>query len=128
MSTTFRVTVIDDDPVVRQLVQVVLQLGAGWEVATAASGIEGLQLVRESVPDVVVVDRMMPNMSGDEVCRRLKEDPKTAGIPLVLLTGREQMDDAEVESMGAAGVIFKPFDPDTLAARICELCGLGTNG
>ncbi len=122
MVVPFRVVLIEDDPDLRKLVQATLQFTAGWEVSTAADGAEGIEAVRRLRPNAVVVDIMMPGMDGYEVCRRLNEHPDTAGIPLVLLTARKQVDDARVEAAGVAGVVFKPFEPDELASRIRELC------
>ncbi len=127
MTPPFRVVLIDDDPDLRQLIKVTLEFTAGWEVATASNGAEGIELVRKLNPDAVVADVMMPVMDGYEVCHRLKQDPRSATIPVVLLTARKELDDALIESSGAAGVLFKPFEPDELAARILQLCG-GTNG
>ena len=118
---------VDDDPDLRQLIKVTLEFTAGWEVATASDGAEGIELVRKLKPDAVVADVMMPGMHGYELCRRLTQDPQTAGIPVVLLTARKELDEAQIESSGAAGVLFKPFEPDELAARIRQLCG-GTDG
>ena len=127
MTPPFRVVLIDDDPDLRQLIKVTLEFTAGWEVATAGNGADGIELVRKLNPDAVVADVMMPGMDGYEVCHRLKQDPRSATIPVVLLTARKELDDALIESSGAAGVLFKPFEPDELAARILQLCG-GTNG
>ena len=127
MTPPFRVVLIDDDPDLRQLIKVTLEFTAGWEVATAGNGAEGIELVRKLNPDAVVADIMMPEMDGYEVCHRLKQDPRSATIPVVLLTARKELDDALIESSGAAGVLFKPFEPDELAARIRQLCS-GTNG
>lgn len=127
MTPPFLVVLIDDDPDLRQLIKVTLEFTAGWEVATAGNGAEGIELVRKLNPDAVVADVMMPVMDGYEVCHRLKQDPRSATIPVVLLTARKELDDALIESSGAAGVLFKPFEPDELAARIRQLCG-GTNG
>jgi len=96
-------------------------------VATAADGTEGIEAVRNARPDVAVVDIMMPGMDGYEVCRRLKQDPQTADIPVVFLTARKELDRARMEAAGAAGVVVKPFDPDQLASELRALCeGEGT--
>jgi two-component system phosphate regulon response regulator PhoB len=124
MRTALRVVLIDDDADLRKLVKLTLEYTAGWQVATAAAGEEGIELVRAIRPDVVVVDFMMPGMDGYEVCRRLKRDPETAGIPLVFLTARKELDEAKIREVGALGVVVKPFDPDELAVRVCELCGI----
>ncbi len=115
--------VIDDDADLRRLVQVTLEFTAGWAVAVAADGAAGLALVRAEAPDAVIVDLMMPGMDGYEVCRRLKQDPATATIPVVFLTARKRLDEAKVRAVGAAGVLFKPFELDDLAAQIAALCG-----
>jgi DNA-binding response OmpR family regulator len=65
---------------------------------------------------------MLPGMDGYAVCRALKADSATAAIPLVLLTARKEIDEAAVRSVGAAGVLFKPFNPDDLADQIRALC------
>ncbi len=127
MTRPFRVVLVDDDPDLRQLIKVTLEFTAGWEVATASNGADGIELVRKLNPDAVIADVRMPVMDGYEVCHRLKQDPRSAMIPVVLLTARKELDDALIESSGAVGVLFKPFEPDELAARIRQLCG-GTNG
>ena len=126
MTPPFRVVLIDDDPDLRHLIKVTLEFTAGWEVATASNGADGIELVKKLNPDAVVADVMMPMMDGYEVCHRLKQDPRSVAIPVVLLTARKELDDAQIEASGAAGVLFKPFEPDELAARIRQLCG-GTN-
>ena len=65
---------------------------------------------------------MMPEMDGYEVCRRLKADPATAGIPVVLLTARHDLDEHRIAETGAAGVLLKPFQPETLAQQVRDLC------
>jgi two-component system OmpR family response regulator len=125
MDTAFRVVLIDDDPDLRRLVKLTLEFTAGWEVFTAADGAEGMEVVREVKPDVAVVDYMMPGMDGYEVARRLRGDPQTAAIPIVFLTARKELDDAHIKESGAVGVVVKPFDPDSLADQLRELCGPG---
>jgi CheY-like chemotaxis protein len=125
MAGSFQVVLIDDDPDLRKLVKLTLEFTAGWDVTTAADGGEGLEAVRRVKPDVAVVDFMMPGMDGYEVCRRLKQDPETAGIPVVFLTARKELDQAKVEEVGARGVVVKPFEPDQLAERLLGLCGGG---
>jgi CheY-like chemotaxis protein len=122
MADTFRALIIDDDRDLLLLVQKTLEFMAGWEVVTAGSGSAGIALARSAVPDVVVVDVMMPEMDGYEVCRRLKADPATAGVPIVLLTARRDLDQRRLTAAGAAGVLLKPFQPDQLARQLRELC------
>ena len=123
METAYRVVLIDDDPDLRKLVKLTLEFTANWQVSTAADGAEGIDVVRTVKPDVAVVDIMMPDMDGYEVCRRLKADPETADIPVVFLTARKELDEAKVKACGALGVVVKPFEPDLLAEELKRLCG-----
>ena len=122
MADSFRALVIDDDRDLLNLIGRTLEFTAGWSVQTAPSGAAGIELARGSPPDVIVVDVMMPEMDGYEVCRRLKADPGTAGVPIVLLTARRDLDQSRVEGTGAAGVVFKPFEPGELARQVRALC------
>jgi DNA-binding response OmpR family regulator len=123
MGASFRVVLIDDDPDLLKLTRLTLELTPGWEVTQAADGAQGIDVARTVKPDVVVVDLMMPQMDGYEVCRRLKAEAETAGIPVVLMTARRELDEAKLQEVGAAGVVFKPFEPDELAPRVRELAG-----
>src|SRR2546426_504444 len=82
MADTFRALIIDDDPDLLRLVQRTLEFTAGWDVMTAGSGAAGIELARRTTPDVILVDVMMPEMDGYEVCRRLKADPATGTVPI----------------------------------------------
>ena len=119
----FRALIIDDDLDLLMLLRRTLEFTAGWEVHTAASGAAGLELAGSISPNVVLVDVMMPEMDGYEVCRRLKTDPASSRIPVVLLTARREMVQERVDSAGAAGVLYKPFQPTELARQIQDLCG-----
>lgn len=121
-SPSVRAVLIEDDADLRRVVQLTLQFGASWSVTTAPDGPAGIDAVRRTQPDVVLVDLMMPGMDGYEVCRRLLADAGTAGIPIVLLTARQNLDPERVRASGARGVITKPFDLDTLAPSILSLC------
>jgi CheY-like chemotaxis protein len=123
MSSPFRLVLIDDDPDLRKLVKLTLEFTAGWQILAAAGGAEGIELVRRHRPDAVLVDLMMPEMDGYDVCRRLSADSATAAIPRVLLTARREVDEDRMREVGAAGVVLKPFDPDDLARQVRELCG-----
>jgi CheY-like chemotaxis protein len=119
----FRAVIIDDDHDLLTLLRRTLEFTAGWEVHTASSGAAGLELAAGVSPDVVLVDVMMPEMDGYEVCRRLKASPATSHIPVVLLTARREMIPERVDTAGVAGVLYKPFQPAELARQIRELCG-----
>ena len=121
MDEAIRVVIIDDDPDLRSLIKLTLEFTAGWEVTSAEDGASGIEAVRSVEPDAVVVDLMMPRMDGYEVCRRLKADPDTRHIPVVMLTARKQLDQQQLSDSGAAGVVFKPFEPDELAGQVQAL-------
>ena len=122
MADAFRALIIDDDPDLVSLIQRTLEFTAGWQVQTAHSGAAGIALARNAPPDVILVDVMMPDMDGYEACRQLKADSATADIPVVLLTARRDLDERLLAGTGAAGVLFKPFQPLDLARQVRELC------
>jgi CheY-like chemotaxis protein len=89
-----------------------LELAAGFEVRTAASGEEGLREAAAWQPDLILLDVMMPGMDGPTVLKKLQAIPETASIPVVFITARTQAQEvAALQSLGARGVIAKPFDP-----------------
>lgn len=118
--------VADDDDLLRTIVEHKLS-SRGWRVLVAADGIEALRLVRERSPQVVVLDAMMPGPDGFEVLRRLKEDPATAGIPVIMLTSRKLEDDiVRALELGASDYLVKPFIPGELALRVQRLARGGS--
>jgi DNA-binding response OmpR family regulator len=109
-----RVLVADDDPIILRLLEVNLGL-EGFAVETAGRGEEALTRARELGPDVIILDVMMPGMTGYDVAARLKEDPATAAIPVIFLSARTQEEDrARGRELGVAAYITKPFDPGEL--------------
>jgi two-component system, cell cycle response regulator len=106
-----RVLVVDDDPLILEVLKTVLDLEE-FDVVTAADGEAGLQSLRQQRPDVVVCDVMMPGIDGLEVCRRIKADPATADLPVVLLTARDRAEDRVAgEDAGCDAYLTKPFSP-----------------
>ena len=122
MAASFRALIIDDDRDLLTLIRRTLEFTAGWDVQTALSGAAGIALARATPPDVILVDVMMPEMDGYEVCRRLKADSATASVPVVLLTARRDLDERLLAGTGSAGVLLKPFQPQDLARQVRELC------
>jgi CheY-like chemotaxis protein len=119
-----RVLVVDDDDVIRQLISVNLEL-EGFEVATAIDGQDCLDKVKEVDPVVVTLDIMMPRMDGWEAASKLREDPDTAKVKVVLLSARAQEADLQRGSrLGVDAYLTKPFDPDELIATVRRLAGL----
>ena len=123
-SSLGRVLVVDDDDVIRQLITVNLEL-EGFEVATAVDGQDCLDRVKDVRPDVITLDVMMPRLDGWEAASRLRADPATAGIKVVLLSARAQEADLERGSrIGVDAYLTKPFDPDELIEVVRRLAGL----
>jgi two-component system phosphate regulon response regulator PhoB len=114
---TPRVLVVEDEPDIAALIAYQLTR-EGLRVETAASGTEALTAVGREVPDLVVLDRMLPGVSGDEVLRTLKADPATSGVPVLVLTARrEQEERIEGLELGADDYLTKPFSPRELVLR-----------
>ena len=115
------VLVVDDDPVILKLLEVNFEM-EGFEVIRAADGAEGLERAREVLPDIVVLDVMMPRMTGYEVAKALREDNGTAHIPIIFVTARAQSSDVERGmELGVDDYVTKPFDPLDLIARVNTL-------
>ncbi|MET9512154.1 response regulator [Streptomyces flavidovirens] len=115
-----RVLVVDDNKVIRQLIRVNLEL-EGFEVVTAADGVEALDIVHRVCPDVVTLDVVMPRLDGLRTAARLREDPRTAHLPVAIISACTQH---EVESGFAAGVdafLAKPFEPVELVRLVRQL-------
>ncbi len=110
--------VIDDDPVILKLLQVNFEM-EGFAVLTASDGLQGLQAARDSRPDVVISDVMMPHMNGLELVAALGADDGTDDIPIILLSARAQGTDVtEGLDVGADAYVTKPFDPLQLIDQV----------
>ena len=119
-----RVLVVDDDDVIRQLITMNLEL-EGFEVATATDGQDCLDQVHEVHPAVITLDVMMPRLDGWATASRLRGDPRTAGIKVVLLSARAQEADLQRGTrLGVDAYLTKPFDPDDLVETVRRLAGL----
>ena len=112
------VLVVDDERDILELVKYNLDK-EGYQVTVVATGEDALAATRTKMPDIVILDLMLPGVDGLEVCRRLKADPKTRSIPIVMLTAKG--DEADVVTgleLGASDYVTKPFSPRVLTARI----------
>ncbi len=118
MVAKFHVLVVDDDPDKLRLLEVALKM-AGYEVRTASDGEEGLAAIASFQPDLVVSDIMMPRMNGYELARRIRDDPQTRFIPIILQTaaGYRVEDQRLGSEVGALGYFTDPTDLDLLLAR-----------
>ena len=123
MHRTLSLVVADDDPDILRLLERRLSR-RGYEVVVAADGTAALEAVRRTDPDAVVLDRLMPAMSGEEVCAALKSDERTAAIPVVLLSAQaSEREIVEGFGVGADEYLTKPFDLDELDERLRRLVG-----
>lgn len=112
-----KLLVVDDDYALRELID--FTLAESYDVLKAENAEQAYALVHGEQPDAIVLDIMMPNIDGYEVCRKLKSDPKTQHIPIIMLTAKHEMDDLkEAIKVGADEYITKPFEPDFLKKRI----------
>ncbi|MEV5747176.1 response regulator [Actinoallomurus sp. NPDC052308] len=120
-----RVLVVDDDEVIRQLIAVNLQL-EGFEVLTAVDGQDCLDRVRDIAPDVITLDVMMPRLDGWVTAVKLRDDPLTRDIKVVMITARAQEHDIRRgHEIGVDAYVTKPFDPAELIRTVRELAGAG---
>jgi phosphate regulon transcriptional regulator PhoB len=112
------VLVVEDEPDIRNLVVHHLTRD-GFRCRIASSGREALAAVRTGAPDLLILDLMLPEVSGLEVCRRLRADPATAAIPIIILTAKaDEVDRVVGLEMGADDYVVKPFSPKELVARV----------
>lgn len=112
------VLVVEDEPAQREILSYNLA-AEGFQVAQAENGEEALLLVAEDEPDVIVLDWMMPSLSGIEVCRRLKTKPATRAIPIIMLSARsEEVDKVRGLETGADDYVIKPYSVVELMARV----------
>jgi DNA-binding response OmpR family regulator len=121
VNRTLSLVVADDDPDILSLLERRLSR-RGYEVVVAANGRAAMEAVRRTGPDAVVLDRLMPAMSGEEVCAALKADQRTAAIPVVLLSAHaSEREIVEGFGAGADDYLTKPFDLDELDERLRRL-------
>ena len=116
-----KILVIDDDVNLLKMLDLMLQR-AGHQVVLAADGAEGIEMAVKDPPDLAIVDVMMPEMSGHEICRQLRARPATVETPILILTARSQPADREAAlQSGATDYMAKPVSPKDLAAKVDEL-------
>jgi CheY-like chemotaxis protein len=117
--TITRILHVDDEPDIREVVELSLGLDPHFAVQACGSGEEALAVAAAWMPDLILLDVMMPVMDGPATLVRLRENAKTAAIPVIFMTARAQAREVDrFRSLGAVGIIPKPFDPMTLAASV----------
>ncbi len=113
---------VDDDPDIRDVVKLSLELDPTFTIISCASGADGLAIVKNQAPDLILCDFRMPGMDGATLLARLQESDITANIPIVFLTacaGKRELE--ELKALGATDVITKPFDPNALAKTVRQI-------
>lgn len=116
-----KVLIIEDERDILQLIKLYLEK-EGFRTVAAATGAEGLRQVKHEKPDLVILDLMLPEMNGLEVCKRLRSVPETTMLPIIMLTAKADESDTIIGlELGADDYVAKPFSPKTLVARIKAL-------
>jgi len=123
-----KVVVIDDEPFILMMVEDKLKR-AGIDVVASRESVNAYELVKREVPDLVILDWMMPETSGIEVCRRIKADPALTQIPIFMLTAKGQEEDEKLGlKAGVSKYITKPFSPKLLLDEVLGILGMEQAG
>jgi DNA-binding response OmpR family regulator len=118
-----RILAVDDEPHILKLVAFSLKAG-GFEVIEASDGLSAIEIAQAEQPDLILMDVMMPVLDGFEACRRLKQNPATQDIPVVMLTAKTQLSEQQAGlDCGAKDYICKPFTPKDLVAQVQAFLG-----
>ena len=113
-----KILVVEDDPISLRLIQYTLQ-HEGYQVLSAPNGLDGMRKVQEEEPDLVILDVMLPGIDGFEVCYRLRAEPQTAQLPILMLSAKAQeMDKTTGLKVGADDYLTKPASPSEIVKRV----------
>lgn len=116
-----KILIVDDDAGIRELITRVLD-GPAFDLLYADNGEVAFQQAVDQQPDVIIMDVMMPKMDGIAACRAIKDDPRTGGIPVLILTAKGEFDDrVRAEDANAEAYMTKPFAPPTLTKMVEHL-------
>ncbi|MGD9854485.1 MAG: response regulator [Planctomycetaceae bacterium] len=114
--------VVDDDPELVSLIRDVLESDGRFEVRVANNGFDAGMLTKEYRPDIIVLDVMLPDINGKEVCQRVRSDPTMDDVKIICISGMVEQDKiAGLKAAGANDFLQKPFEVDTLLGRVCDL-------
>jgi CheY-like chemotaxis protein len=116
--TIKKLLVIDDEDDLRKLIQTCLEIMGGWQIITASSGNEGLNLAQLNLPDAILLDVMMPDMDGLSTLKKLQSNPMISNIPVILMTAKGRFVESNFTELGVKGVIKKPFNPLKIANQV----------
>ncbi len=118
-----KILLVDDEPEILKTVQKLLWVN-GYETDIAVDGKDAMEKIAQGAPDLIVLDIMMPNVNGYQVCRSVRENPKTQSIPIIMLTAKAQnFDKFWGEEVGATVYLTKPFDNKELLNTISKQLG-----
>lgn len=118
------VLVVDDEPTARSMLRLIL-VRAGFEVLEAKDGYEALEQVKRNIPDVMLLDIMMPGMDGFTVCETLREQERTADLPIIMLSARADPESINTGlRVGATKYLTKPVTPDELTRHVREVLSI----
>jgi DNA-binding response OmpR family regulator len=115
-----KVLLVEDDEGVRQLVRITLEMN-DFEVVEAKDGLEGLLLLDLHKPDAIVLDLMMPDVGGERMLAQVRQMPETKRTPVVIITGKPEVEPEVVGMVGNDNFFAKPFDPEALIGRLKSL-------
>ena len=119
-----RILVVDDDDAVRRAVTTSLHMMSDWDIFDAYCGTQALESARQSTPDAILLDVMMPAMDGPSMLSKLRSTRSTSDIPVILLTARVRaVDEGAFAHLPLAGILVKPFDPLRLATQVAQVLG-----
>ena len=119
---TKRILIVDDDADIREATQLCLEITGQWEVLKAANGPDGIAIARLEKPDAILLDMMLPGMDGLTILKRLRENPETQAIPVIILTAKAQSSEQKsFVKLKVASIITKPYDPMTISAQISSV-------
>jgi two-component system, OmpR family, response regulator len=123
-----KILVVDDDPDQLEVARWSLKK-AGFAIGTAANGVDALVKTRSVLPDLIVLDLMLPELNGFDICRTLRKDPATASIPIIMLTGmRSEFSRLAGMESGVNLFLTKPYNPDELVSKVEEMLKRPSNG
>ncbi|MEZ0224873.1 MAG: PleD family two-component system response regulator [Alphaproteobacteria bacterium] len=121
MKTGFKILIVDDDDLLAEMIEGLLS-AQHFKTRRALNGKEGLKLVREFQPDAIILDRMMPEMDGNDVLKELKSSMETRHIPVIMLTAEKRLGEVEESlKLGALDYVIKPFEPETFVERVKKI-------
>jgi DNA-binding response OmpR family regulator len=122
-----KILVVEDDPTSKKFLELILQK-EGYQVTTASNGLEGLRKVSEELPNLLILDVMLPGIDGFEISHRIRNESKTALLPIILMSAKMQASDQDTAmKVKANAFLSKPIDRQVLLEKISELLGVEKN-